>query len=165
VQDPLELFLVANKIGGRNGVGRVDIVENRFIGLKSRGCYESPGMELLRSAHLDLEGLVLDREVRSLRDQFVTTNFSKLLYNGLWFSAERELYVIHPPQSPPLHQSPHSTSGITNSKTASQRVLQQAKRTSMGLCDAEPTRGRCQSWDAARVRQRYMMRVKVAWMR
>ena len=93
VEDPLELFLTANKIGGRNGVGRVDIVENRFIGLKSRGCYESPGMELLRSAHLDLEGLVLDREVRSLRDQFVTFNFSKLLYNGLWFSAERELYV------------------------------------------------------------------------
>jgi len=51
-------------------------------------------MELLRSAHLDLEGLVLDREVRSLRDQFVTSNFSKLLYNGLWFSAERELYVV-----------------------------------------------------------------------
>lgn len=90
VEDPLELFLAANKIGGRNGVGRVDIVENRFIGLKSRGCYESPGMELLRSAHLDLEGLVLDREVRALRDQFVTFNFSKLLYNGLWFSAERE---------------------------------------------------------------------------
>lgn len=90
VEDPLELFLAANKIGGRNGVGRVDIVENRFIGLKSRGCYESPGMELLRSAHLDLEGLVLDREVRALRDQFVSFNFSKLLYNGLWFSAERE---------------------------------------------------------------------------
>ena len=93
VTDPLEIFLTANTIGGRNGVGRVDIVENRFIGLKSRGCYESPGMELLRSAHLDLEGLVLDREVRSLRDQFVSFNFSKLLYNGLWFTPERELYV------------------------------------------------------------------------
>jgi len=62
-------------------------------------------MELLRSAHLDLEGLVLDRGVRSLRDQFVTSNFSKLLYNGLWFSAERELYVVHHLKSP-LHSFP-----------------------------------------------------------
>ena len=90
VTDPLELFLAANAIARRHGVGRVDIVENRFIGLKSRGCYETPGLTLLRSAHLDLEGLVLDREVRSLRDQFVTFNYSKILYNGLYFSPERE---------------------------------------------------------------------------
>lgn len=95
-------------------------------------------MELLRSAHLDLEGLVLDREVRSLRDQFVTSNFSKLLYNGLWFSAERELYVVLI-----LYSFPASpTMEIADSQTASLRVLQQAKRMSMGLCDAEPTRGR-----------------------
>ena len=90
VTDPLELFLAANAIARRHGVGRVDIVENRFIGLKSRGCYETPGLTMLRSAHLDLEGLVLDREVRSLRDQFVTFNYSKILYNGLYFSPERE---------------------------------------------------------------------------
>ncbi|MCJ1475912.1 argininosuccinate synthetase [Lambiella insularis] len=69
VSDPLDLFLTANSIARRHGVGRVDIVENRFIGLKSRGCYETPGLTMLRSAHLDLEGLVLDREVRALRDQ------------------------------------------------------------------------------------------------
>ncbi|CCX34117.1 argininosuccinate synthase-like protein [Pyronema domesticum] len=90
VSEPLDLFLVANAIARRNGVGRIDIVENRFIGLKSRGCYETPGLTILRSAHVDLEGLVLDREVRALRDQFVTYNYSKILYNGLYFSPERE---------------------------------------------------------------------------
>jgi argininosuccinate synthase len=88
--DPLDLFLTANAIARRNGVGRIDIVENRFIGLKSRGCYETPGLTMLRSAHVDLEGLVLDREIRALRDQFVTFNYAKLLYNGLYFSPERE---------------------------------------------------------------------------
>ncbi|EPE28918.1 Argininosuccinate synthetase, C-terminal [Glarea lozoyensis ATCC 20868] len=88
--DSVELFLEANAIARRHGVGRVDIVENRFIGLKSRGCYETPGLTCLRSAHIDLEGLVLDREVRALRDQFVTFNYAKVLYNGLYFSPERE---------------------------------------------------------------------------
>jgi argininosuccinate synthase len=88
--DSVELFLEANAIARRHGVGRIDIVENRFIGLKSRGCYETPGLTCLRSAHIDLEGLVLDREVRALRDQFVTFNYAKVLYNGLYFSPERE---------------------------------------------------------------------------
>jgi argininosuccinate synthase len=90
VTDAVELFLTANAIARRHGVGRIDIVENRFIGLKSRGCYETPGLTCLRSAHIDLEGLVLDREVRALRDQFVTFNYAKILYNGLYFSPERE---------------------------------------------------------------------------
>jgi argininosuccinate synthase len=90
ITDAVELFLTANAIARRHGVGRIDIVENRFIGLKSRGCYETPGLTCLRSAHIDLEGLVLDREVRALRDQFVTFNYAKILYNGLYFSPERE---------------------------------------------------------------------------
>jgi len=88
--DPLDLFLAVNAIARKHGVGRIDIVENRFIGLKSRGCYETPGLTCLRSAHVDLEGLVLDREVRALRDQFVTFNYAKVLYNGYYFSPERE---------------------------------------------------------------------------
>ncbi|KZZ92316.1 Argininosuccinate synthase [Ascosphaera apis ARSEF 7405] len=87
--DSLELFIALNEIGRKHGIGRVDIVENRFIGLKSRGCYDSPAMTILRLAHLDLEGLVLDREVRQLRDQFVTITYSKILYNGMYFSPER----------------------------------------------------------------------------
>ncbi|EGP89965.1 unnamed protein product [Zymoseptoria tritici ST99CH_1A5] len=90
VTDSVDLFLAANAIARKHGVGRIDIVENRFIGLKSRGCYETPGFTMLRAAHIDLEGLVMDREVRALRDQFVTFNYAKLLYNGLYFSPERE---------------------------------------------------------------------------
>ncbi|KAE8164442.1 argininosuccinate synthase [Aspergillus tamarii] len=88
--DSVELFDALNKLGYTHGVGRIDIVENRFIGLKSRGCYDSPAMTILRAAHLDLEGLVLDGQVRALRDQFVTHNWSIQLYNGYYFSPERE---------------------------------------------------------------------------
>jgi len=88
--EPVELFQELNRIGYIHAIGRIDIVENRFIGLKSRGCYDSPAMTILRAAHLDLEGLVLDGAIRSLRDQFVTHNWSNLLYNGFYFSPERE---------------------------------------------------------------------------
>ena len=88
--ESLAVFLYLNEIARRNGVGRIDIVENRFIGVKSRGCYESPGLTCLRAAHIDLEGLVLDRQVRALRDQFVSFNFAQILYNGMYFSPERE---------------------------------------------------------------------------
>ena len=88
ITDAVDLFLAVNAIAKRSGVGRIDILENRFIGIKSRGCYETPGLTCLRAAHIDLEGLTLDREVRALRDQFVTFNYSKIMYNGL-------LYVNH----------------------------------------------------------------------
>ena len=88
--EPTALFLAANALARKHGVGRIDIVENRFIGLKSRGCYETPGLTILRNAHIDLEGLTLDREIRALRDQFVTIGYSRILYNGLYFSPERE---------------------------------------------------------------------------
>lgn len=90
VTDAVEIFLTLNKLARKHGIGRIDIVENRFIGVKSRGCYETPGATILRKAHMDLEGLVLDRNVRALRDGFVTTELSKILYNGYWFSPERE---------------------------------------------------------------------------
>lgn len=90
ITEPVALFLEANAIARRNGVGRIDIVENRFIGIKSRGCYETPGLTILRSTHVDLEGLTLDREVRAIRDTFVTPSYSKLLYNGMYFTPECE---------------------------------------------------------------------------
>ncbi|TID29881.1 hypothetical protein CANINC_001520 [Pichia inconspicua] len=101
ITEPLEIFLEANAIARRNGVGRIDIVENRFIGIKSRGCYETPGLTLLRSTHIDLEGLTLDREVRALRDTFVTPAYSKLLYNGMYFTPEFEYVksMIQPSQN------------------------------------------------------------------
>ncbi|KAI1809601.1 arginosuccinate synthetase [Poronia punctata] len=90
VTGSLEIFKTANEIGRANGVGRVDIVESRFIGLKSRGCYDTPGLTILRTAHRDLEGLVMDSKVRAIRDQMVTSNWTACLYNGMYFSPERE---------------------------------------------------------------------------
>ncbi|PKS12655.1 hypothetical protein jhhlp_000863 [Lomentospora prolificans] len=86
----VEIMNILNKIGHDHGVGRVDIVENRFIGLKSRGCYDTPGLTIARLAHIDLEGLVMDSKVRELRDQFATISWSRMLYNGMYFSPERE---------------------------------------------------------------------------
>ncbi|KAH6886425.1 argininosuccinate synthase [Thelonectria olida] len=86
----LEIFKALNKIGHDNGVGRIDIVESRFIGLKSRGCYDTPGLTIARLAHIDLEGIAMDSSVRSIRDRSITTEWSKCLYNGMYFSPERE---------------------------------------------------------------------------
>jgi argininosuccinate synthase len=91
--DPLELFTRLNEIAGRNGVGRVDLVENRFVGIKSRGVYETPAGTVLRAAHLDLEGITLDREVVRIRDS-LSAEFSRLCYYGFWYAPEMEL-VMH----------------------------------------------------------------------
>ncbi len=89
LDDPLELFLHLNEIGGRHGVGRVDMVENRFVGIKSRGVYETPGGTVLHHALRDLEGIAMDREVLRLRDS-LSPKFTELIYNGFWFSPEME---------------------------------------------------------------------------
>lgn len=88
VTESLELFTLLNALGKEHGVGRIDIVENRFIGLKSRGCYDSPAITILRLAHISIEGLVLDGRVRALRDN-LSKQWSELLYQGLYFSPER----------------------------------------------------------------------------
>jgi len=77
-------------VAGRNGVGRVDMVENRFVGIKSRGVYETPAGTVLMAAHRDLEGLTMDREVMHIRDGLIP-KFADLIYNGFWFSPEMEL--------------------------------------------------------------------------
>ncbi|KAG2040084.1 putative argininosuccinate synthase [Suillus americanus] len=97
--DPVDIFLALNAIARKHGVGRIDIVENRFIGVKSRGCYESPGATILRVAHMDIEGLTLDRNVRALRDQFVTIELGRILYNGHFFTPEREFVTSAIPAS------------------------------------------------------------------
>ncbi len=87
--DPVELLTLANQIGGRHGVGRVDIVENRFVGMKSRGVYETPGGTLLHHAHRAVESITLDREVAHLRDELVP-RYAEMVYNGFWYSPERK---------------------------------------------------------------------------
>ncbi|PON21800.1 argininosuccinate synthase [Trichoderma gamsii] len=86
----VELFKKLNEIAGANGVGRVDIVESRFIGLKSRGCYDAPAHTVLRLAHVDLEGMTVDSKVRAIMS-WIGNEWSQCLYNGMYFSPEREL--------------------------------------------------------------------------
>jgi argininosuccinate synthase len=87
---PVAMLARLNKLGGENGIGRLDLVENRFVGMKSRGVYETPGGTILRIAHRDLETITLDREVMKIRDSLVG-RYAELIYNGFWFSPEREL--------------------------------------------------------------------------
>lgn len=87
---PVELFTALNRLGGENGIGRLDMVENRFVGMKSRGVYETPGGTILRSAHRDLETITLDREVLRIRDSLVP-EYAKLIYNGFWFAPEMDI--------------------------------------------------------------------------
>ncbi|MFC1827861.1 argininosuccinate synthase [Thermodesulfobacteriota bacterium] len=84
---PAALFRELNRLGGQNGIGRLDMVENRFVGMKSRGVYETPGGTILRIAHRDLETITMDREVMRIRDSLVA-RYSELIYNGFWFSPE-----------------------------------------------------------------------------
>ncbi|MGE0369887.1 MAG: argininosuccinate synthase, partial [Candidatus Dadabacteria bacterium] len=87
---PSKLLGTLNKIGGANGVGRVDLVENRFVGMKSRGVYETPGGTILHTAHRALESLTMDREVMHLRDSLIP-KISELIYYGFWYSPEMEM--------------------------------------------------------------------------
>ena len=87
---PAKLLATLNRIGGEHGIGRVDIVENRYVGMKSRGCYETPGGTILLKAHRAVESLTLDREAAHLKDELMP-RYASLVYNGYWFSPEREM--------------------------------------------------------------------------
>jgi argininosuccinate synthase len=87
--DPVSLVELLNEIGGRNSIGRIDLVENRFVGIKSRGCYETPGGTLLLAAHRELEALCLDRDLLHFK-QHVSLKYAELVYFGLWFTPLRE---------------------------------------------------------------------------
>ena len=88
--DPVSLLETLNKMGGEHGIGRVDLVENRFVGMKSRGVYETPGVTILQAAHRALESITLDREVMHLRDS-LGVKFAESVYYGFWFAPEFEL--------------------------------------------------------------------------
>jgi len=89
--EPVQLVELLNEIGARNGVGRIDLVENRFVGIKSRGIYETPGGTLIVAAHRELEALTLDREVSHYK-QHIGLRYADLVYNGLWFTPLREAF-------------------------------------------------------------------------
>ena len=87
---PAALLTRLNELGGANGIGRVDLVENRFVGMKSRGVYETPGGTVLHAAHRGIESLTLDREAMHLKDELMP-RYAKLVYNGFWFAPERDM--------------------------------------------------------------------------
>ena len=87
---PATVLETLNKIGGENGIGRLDIVENRYVGMKSRGCYETPGGSIMLKAHRAMESITLDREVAHLKDELMP-RYARLIYNGYWWSPEREM--------------------------------------------------------------------------
>ena len=91
-EDPLELFQYLNELGSTHGIGRLDMVENRFVGIKSRGVYETPGGTILHAAHSDIEGIAMDREVMRLRDM-LAAKLSEIIYNGFWFSPEMDFLM------------------------------------------------------------------------
>jgi len=92
IEGHLKLFEYLNNLGAENGVGRIDLVENRFVGMKSRGVYETPAGTILLKAHLDIEGLVLDKESGHLKDMMMP-KIAELIYNGFWFSPEMEMLM------------------------------------------------------------------------
>ncbi len=87
---PANLLMRLNELGGKNGIGRVDIVENRYVGMKSRGVYETPGGTILRIAHIAIESITMDREVMHIRDG-LTPKYSEMIYYGYWFAPERKM--------------------------------------------------------------------------
>ena len=87
---PANVMEALNEIAGRHGIGRLDIVENRFVGMKSRGCYETPAGTVMLKAHRAIESLTLDREAAHLKDELMP-KYAKLIYNGFWFAPEREM--------------------------------------------------------------------------
>ena len=86
--NPSQMLQELNRLGAKHGIGRLDIVENRYVGMKSRGCYETPGGTIMLKAHRAIESITLDREAAHLKDELMP-RYAKLIYNGYWFSPER----------------------------------------------------------------------------
>jgi len=128
--NPLEIFLYCNQIAGRHGVGRIDIVENRFVGIKSRGVYETPGGTLLREAHLDIEGVCMDREVKRLCET-LSLEFARLCYNGFWFAPEMD-FVRHS-----LDYSQQHVSGTVRLQLYKGNVIIRGRKSPLSLYHAD----------------------------
>ena len=115
-KSPATLLEELNRLGGKHGIGRVDMVENRFVGMKSRGVYETPGGTILYSAHRAMESITMDREVMHLRDSMIPY-ISKLIYNGFWYSPEMEMVMAM------VKKSQKNVSGIVRIKLYKGNVI------------------------------------------
>ena len=158
---PLEIMRVLNKLGGRHGVGRVDLVENRFVGMKSRGVYETPGGAILHFAHRQIESLTMDREVMHLRDSLIP-KYSTLVYNGFWFAPEREALQAL------VTETQRNVTGTVRLKLYKGNIINAGRKSPMSLynphiatMEADPTQAYNQS-DATGFIALNALRLKVA---
>jgi argininosuccinate synthase len=125
---PLGVMQTLNTLGGKHGIGRVDIVENRFVGMKGRGVYETPGGAILHFAHRQMETLTMDREVMHLRDSLIP-KYSELVYNGFWFSPEREALQAL------VTETQRNVTGLVRLKVYKGNIIVAGRKSSKSLYD------------------------------
>jgi argininosuccinate synthase len=128
--NPLAMFSYLNHVGGRNGIGLVDMVENRYVGIKSRGVYESPGATILYAAHMDIEGIAMDREVMKIRNM-LSPKYAELVYNGFWFSPEMEFLTAA------INKSQELVDGTVNLNLYKGNVIITGRESPSSLYDQE----------------------------
>ena len=116
------------KVGGAHGIGRDDIVENRYVGMKSRGCYETPGGTIMLKAHRAIESLTLDREVTHLKDELMP-RYAKLIYNGYWWSPERKMLQVA------IDESQQVVNGVVRLKLYKGNVIVAGRKSEDSLFD------------------------------
>ena len=158
---PYWIMKVLNRLGGRNGIGRVDMVENRFVGMKSRGVYETPGGAILHFGHRQIESLTMDREVMHLRDGLIP-KYASLVYNGFWFSPERDALQAL------ITESQRNVSGTVRLKLYKGNVMAAGRKSPLSLynphiatMEADPTKAYNQN-DATGFISLNALRLKVA---
>jgi argininosuccinate synthase len=159
--DPLGVMKALNKLGGKHGIGRVDLVENRFVGMKSRGVYETPGGAILHYAHRQMESITMDREVMHLRDSLIP-KYSELVYYGFWFAPERlALQAL-------VEESQKNVSGTVRVKLYKGNIINAGRKSPVSLyhpqiatMEADPTKAYNQD-DATGFIRLNALRLKVA---
>ncbi len=127
---PHQLLAHLNELGGKNGIGRVDMVENRYVGMKSRGVYETPGGTILRTAHIAMESITLDREVMHIRDSLVP-RYTEMAYYGYWFSPEREMLQAM------IDESQKNVTGFVRLKLYKGNCIVVGRKSELSLYDPE----------------------------
>src|SRR3982751_4091051 len=127
---PLGVMQTLNKLGGKHGIGRVDIVENRFVGMKGRGVYETPGGAILHFGHRQIETLTMDREVMHLRDSLLP-KYATLIYNGYWFSPERQALQAL------VTETQRNVSGVVRLKLYKGNIIVAGRKSAKSLYDPE----------------------------
>jgi argininosuccinate synthase len=159
--DPLGVMRTLNRLGGKHGIGRVDMVENRYVGMKSRGVYETPGGAILQFAHRQMETLTMDREVMHLRDSLIP-RYAELVYYGYWFAPERLALQAF------VTESQKNVSGTVRLKLYKGNLMVAGRKSSVSLynpaiatMEADPTKAYNQD-DATGFIRLNALRLKVA---